>query len=385
VPFTEPILHVDMDAFFVEVERLRRPELRGRPVAVGGDGRRGVVASASYEARARGVRSAMSSVEARRRCPELTFVPADHGVYGETSARVFEVFRSFTPLVEGISVDEAFLDVSGLRHHYGSVAEIAEAVRRDVRRRTGLPASVGIAASKFVAKLASAAAKPDGVRLVPVESQLDFLWALPASALWGVGEATMAALARLGIETVGDLAGTPVRVLERELGPTVGRHLAALAHAEDSRPVVPDTAAKSVSAEQTYAVDLGSTAEVLAEVRTHAERVARRLRRSGLVGRTVTVKIRFADFTTATRSETLADPTDTAAEIDVSAGHLAAKILDGRSVRLVGVGIGGLASAGAPAQLTVDHDPRRRALESALDAVHDRFGDSAGVRRGFER
>jgi DNA polymerase-4 len=207
--WTEPILHVDMDSFFVEVERLDRPELVGKPVAVGGPGPRGVIASASYEARAFGVRSAQPTATARRVCDELIVIPPRHGRYGDLSTEVFSIFRAFTPLVEGLSLDEAFLDVGGLRLHFESPVAVGDAVRERIRSDLGLPASVGVAAVKFVAKLASEAAKPDGMRHIPIDGQMDFLHSLPASAMWGVGPATLAALARLGVETVGDIAALP--------------------------------------------------------------------------------------------------------------------------------------------------------------------------------
>ncbi len=227
--FTEPILHVDMDAFFVEVERLDDPRLVGRPVVVGGAGARGVVAAASYEARAYGVHSAMPMVEARRRCPQAVVVPPDHRKYGAMSRRVFEIFRSFTPQVEGLSVDEAFLDVGGLRLHYKSPVDVAGAIRARIRSDLHLPASVGIASNKFLAKLASEEAKPDGVFHVKAGHELEFLHPLPVRRLWGVGEATYAALEALGVATVGDLAAVPEHVVAQRVGGAVGHHLLELA------------------------------------------------------------------------------------------------------------------------------------------------------------
>lgn len=298
--WTEPILHVDMDSFFVEVERLDAPELRNRPVAVGGAGPRGVIASASYEARAYGVSSAQPTSVARRLCPELVVVPSAHGKYGDVSTEVFAVFRSFTPLVEGLSLDEAFLDVRGLRHHYESPVVVGETIRSRIRDDLGLPASVGVAAVKFVAKLASEAAKPDGIRHIPANRQEAFLRPMPADAIWGVGPATLAALARLGVETVGDIADLPESALASAVGPTTGRHLHELACGIDGRAVVPDSSSKSVSVEETYDHDLETPEVVEAALLGHSQRLSGRLRRAGLRTRTVTLKVRFADFETIT-------------------------------------------------------------------------------------
>lgn len=372
----ETILHVDMDAFFVEVERLRSPELRGQPVAVGGDGPRGVVASASYEARKHGVHSAMPMSRARRRCPHLVVVAPDHGRYREVSEYVFEVFRSFTPWVEGLSLDEAFLDVRGLRRHFQSPFEIAEAIRHELRQSLDLPASVGIASNKFLAKLASGRAKPDGVCQVAAANQLDFLHALGVRSLWGVGEATYAALEQLGVETVGDIARLPPSILERRLGSAVGRHLAELAAGRDARPVEPDVEAKSVSVEHTYSTDLSGGSVVRAELLVHADALASRLRRGGLAARTITLKVRYSDFTTATRSET-ADPTDVTRQIHHRALRLAGRVDLDRPVRLLGLGGSGLVRSDGPRQLEVDGTEDWRRLAAAVEGVRRRFGDSA--------
>src|SRR5690554_1260460 len=308
-----------MDSFFVEVERLDDPSLRGIPVTMGRTGPRGVIASASYEARRFGVRSAQPTAIALELCPELKVVPPSHGKYGEVSVRVFEVFRDFTPLVEGLSVDEAFLDVSGLRRHFPSPVEVARAIRAEIRARIGLPASVGVAASKLVAKLASQAAKPDGIRHIPASEHIEFLHALPAKALPGVGPATAAALERLGIETVADLAATPERALASSVGPSMARQLVDLANGVDPRRVEPDQEAKSVSVEETYDTDLEGRDRLVAAVADHAMKLAHRLRRAGLAARTVTLKVRFADFETVTRSRTLPEATDSARQINAVA------------------------------------------------------------------
>jgi DNA polymerase-4 len=376
--FSEPILHVDMDAFFVEVERLRHPELRGEVVVVGGDGPRSVVAAASYEARRFGIRSAMPMVEARRRSKDLVIVPPDHAEYDRVSGLVFDVFRDVTPLVEGLSIDEAFLDVSGLRLHHPSPRAVADLIRSRIRSEIGLPASVGVAASKFMAKLASQDAKPDGVKVIDRESQLEYLWALPVGRMWGVGAATAATLARLGVTTIGDLAGIGETTLARELGPSLARHLSRLAHADDPRPIEPDSEAKSISVEETYDIDLVGPHEVQAAVRALADRVGRRVRRSGVRGKTVTVKLRYADFTTITRSATLTRATDVGHEIFSVVRELVERALEPRRpVRLLGVGLSGLVTEGAPEQLSVMDDGRRRAIDTAVDAVRDRFGNSS--------
>ncbi len=367
-----------MDAFFVEVERLRRPELRGRSVVVGGAGERSVVAAASYESRRFGVRSAMPMTRARRLCPDLVIVPPDHREYGRMSEMVFEVFRSFTPLVEGLSVDEAFLDVSGLRLHFPDPVTIGHEIRSALRSHVGLPASVGVAATKFVAKLASEAAKPDGLRHVPLTAQEAFLSGLELRALWGVGEATFASLAGLGVETVGELAGVPRRRLQAVLGPSLADHLLALASGHDPRPVTPDHETKSISAEETFERDLATEEERTEALRVLADRVGHRLRRAGLAGRTVNVKVRLADFTTLSRSETLSGPTDADVEIFRIACRLVERVdrLD-RGVRLLGIGLSSLEERDAPRQLSVDADPRWREIDETVDAVRDRFGRQA--------
>lgn len=389
------ILHVDMDAFFVSVELLRRPELRGRPVVVGGSGARGVVAAASYEARAFGVHSAMPGARARRLCPHAVFLPGDHARYSEVSGRVMEVFRSFTPLVEPISLDEAFLDVRGARRLMGPPQEIAHRLRARILEQEGLTCSVGIARVKFLAKLASEQAKPKaspdgpvlgpGVFVVAPDRELAFLHALPVKALWGVGPATLARLERLGVRTVGDLAALPVETVVAALGRSSGTHLHALAHARDPRPVVPTQAAKSISHEETFSRDRYRREELEVEVVRLADAVATRLRRAGVAGRTVTLKVRFGDFTTITRSATV--------DGGVASGHQLAQItrglLDevdvGPGVRLLGVGVSQLDDQGTR-QLTLDdllaaEAPHGAAdwtsAEEAIDAVRARFGDTA--------
>lgn len=381
----EPILHVDMDSFYVEVERLDRPGLMGRPVAVGGKGPRGVIASASYEAREYGVRSAQPTATALKLCPALEVVAPSHDRYADVSTDVFSIFRSFTPLVEGLSLDEAFLDVRGLRRHYPSPVAVGEEVRHRLRTELGLPASVGIAAVKFVAKLASETAKPDGLKHVTVEDQAGFISALPASALWGVGPATLAALARLGVETVGDVAALPESSLVNALGPTTGRHLHELAHGIDPRPVISDVAAKSVSVEETFDRDLESREVVETALLAHAQRLSGRLRRSGLRCRTVTLKVRWADFTTVTRSETLPRAVDGSRDLYRSALRLLATVDALSPVRLLGLGGTGLEPAVEPDQLDLETDTGWVLVEDAVADIRSRYGeDSVGPARLLE-
>jgi DNA polymerase-4 len=375
--FSEPILHVDMDSFFVEVERLRDPGLIGRPVVVGGLGNRGVVASASYEARRFGVRSAMPMVAARKQCPALVVVPTDHSLYQESSIKVFEVFRSITPLVEGLSLDEAFLDVSGLHRHFPSPDVIGHEIRRRIRNELGLPASVGIAATKFVAKLASEAAKPDGLRHIPKAESLEFLHALPVRALWGVGEATHATLEAMGVETVGDLARLPAATLERRLGVSNGSNLAALARGQDPRPVVPDHDAKSISVSETYERDLTGSDEIDTELIRLCDRLAFRVRRAGLAGRTIGLTVRYSDFVTITRHHTFTLPTDTSRQLWQAVRDLKDKVSWDRPIRLLGVSVATFVDPGEPRQMSVENEPKWDDLADAVDAVRDRFGTDA--------
>jgi len=375
--WTEPILHVDMDSFFVEVERRGDPGLLGHPVAVGGAGPRGVIASASYEARRFGVRSAQPTATALRLCPQLIVVPPTHRRYAEISAKVFALFREFTPLVEELSLDEAFLDVSGLRLHHESPPAVGRAIRHRVRSELGLPASVGVAGAKFVAKLASEAAKPDGIRHVPREEQAEFLHALPATALWGVGPATLAALARLGVESVGDIADLPEASLVRAIGPSAGRQLHELANGIDLRIVAPDSAAKSISVEETYDYDLETRELMEAALLAHSQRLSDRLRRAGVRARTITLKMRYTDFTTLTRSHTDASGVEGPRQIYHIAGELLAGVEELAPVRLLGLGGGSLVPWSRPAQLDIESDRHWDRVEGAIADVRDRFGDGA--------
>ena len=374
------LLHVDMDAFYASVEQRDRPELRRRPVAVGGTGPRGVVASASYEARRAGVRSAMPMARARRMCPGLVVVAPRFDRYGEESASVRKIFEDVTDLIEPLALDEAFLDVSGARRRVGDGAAVGALIRRRIREERGLTASVGVAAVKFLAKIASRHAKPDGLVVVEEGNEEAFLHPLPVSELWGVGPATLRSLQRLGISTVGQLAETPLETLERSVGPALGRHLHALAHARDDRRVDPEAGRKSVSAERTFDADLTRTEDIERELLRLADEVAVRLRRVGVSGRTVSIKVRRADFSTVTRARTLGEPTDTAALLADAARDLYASLRwrDPR-VRLLGVGASGLVEGRPPSQLRLE-GPDWRSVEAALDEVRDRFGPSSVAR-----
>lgn len=358
---TLELLHVDMDAFYAAVEVRADPSLTGRPVIVGGAGPRGVVASCSYEARAYGVRSAMPSARARWLCPPAVFLPGHYDAYAEVSQRLHQVLESFTPMVEGIALDEAFLDVSGAHRLFGSTVEIAQRIRSQVARELGLGCSVGVARSKLIAKLASCAAKPTatragtvpghGVVVVDIDGEPAFLHPLPVSAIWGVGPATAGRLARLGVTTVGQLAALPRASLVSTLGSVHGQCLYDLSHGRDGRPVQPARGAKSVGHEETYAVDYHQHAPLRRQLLRLADAVGSRLRGARLAGRTVTLKVRFADFSTITRCRTLAAPVDGGRDIALIGMTLLDPIDVSAGVRLLGVSVSGLAGAGqAPAR-----------------------------------
>jgi len=365
-----------MDAFYASVSLLDRPELRGTPVVVGG-GNRAVVLSATYEARRFGVHSAMPMSRARRLCPQATVVHPDHQRYAAASAGVMEVFRSVTPLVEPLSLDEAFLDVSGAQRRLGRPAQIGQLIRDRVADEQGITCSVGVASTKFVAKLASTRCKPDGLLVVPAADVVAFLHPLPVAALWGVGEKTEKELVRLGLRTVGDIAHTPQATLVRALGQATGAHLHALSWGRDERVVVAHQPDKSIGADETFPRDVDDPEVVLRELLRLCERTAGRLRASGLAGRTVSIKVRFADFTTITRARTLHEATDVAADVYATArGLFEALGLDRARLRLIGVRVEQLvASTTAPRQLELGERSRgRRDAEQAADRAVQRFG-----------
>lgn len=376
---TEPILHVDLDAFYASVEALKDPTLAGRPLVVGGAGARGVVMSASYEARAFGIRNAMPAVRARRLCPDAVFLPPDFESYKGHSNRFREVLLAVTPLVEPISLDEAFLDVSGAVLLFGSSEAIARKVRREVLEAVGVSCSVGVGPNKLIAKLASKRAKPDGLVVVRAEEVEAFLEPLPARALWGIGERTMETLSRLGVRTVGDLARSSPAVLGRLLGEQHARDLHALARGRDDRSVVAYEAPRSVSHEETFSRDLDDEGELLREALALSQRVAARLREDGYRARTVTLKIRLANFTTLTRSKTLDAPTDVGADVyEVASGLFRALPGARRRVRLLGVQATGLVPSGEE-QLALLRGERWADVERAVDRIEKRFGRGSAM------
>lgn len=370
------ILHVDLDAFYASVELRRRPELAGTPLVVGGDGPRGVVLSCSYEARAAGVRNGMPSMRAKRLCPRAVFVPPDFRAYREASRAFREVLDAVTPVVEPVSLDEAFCDVSGAHRLYGSTADIAVSVRERVAARTGITCSVGAGPSKIVAKMASRACKPDGMLVVAdVEA---FLHPLDVAALWGVGAATAQALYAVGLRTVGDVAAAPRWLLDRAVGEASGEHLSSIANGIDRSPVTTGVAAKSVGAEETFAKDLSSDDAIHREILRLADRVASRLVAGGLTARTITLKLRYATFETKTRSKTLGTATDDVWTINATARDAYASVRRGRRpVRLVGVTATGLVRGPAPEQLTLEPRPRYAEAGRAITRARERFGSGA--------
>jgi DNA polymerase-4 len=374
------ILHVDMDAFYASVEAIKDPSLRGRPVIVGGLGGRGVVTSASYEARGFGVHSAMPIVRARRLCPHAVYLPNDFEAYTDYSQRINDVFTSFTPLVEPLSLDEAFLDVAGSRRLFGDPPKIAARIKAGIAE-LGLTCTVGGAPNKFLAKLASTQAKPDGLLIVRREAIRGFLHPLPVTALWGVGEQTGEVLRRLGLKTVADLAHMSRRTLERALGDALGAQLHLLANGIDERQVTPHEPAKSVGSEETFAADLDAREPILREILRLSDRTATRLRSKGLCGRTVTIKVRFSNFKTVTRSATLEEAVDTTPEIYSIARALFSKLDPDRPrIRLLGVAMTGLAPGPPRRQLSFlgpVRAPRWEDASKAIDAIRGRFGDTA--------
>ena len=381
------ILHVDLDAFFAAVEQLDHPELRGVPVIVGGLGDRGVVSTASYEARTYGVHSAMPMARARRACPKAVFLSPRMARYSEVSHEVMDLLRSTTPLVEQLSIDEAFLDVTGARRLLGEPPVVAERIRARLRSEIGLAASIGVATTKFLAKLASELAKPDGMLVIEPGTEQAFLAPLPVSRLWGVGPATLTKLERMGLRTIGDIAMIDEAALAGTLGAGLGRHLHALARNDDARSVTPERDAKSIGAEQTFSVDLHDRADCRRELVRLTDRVSARLRGAGLVASTVTLKIRFGNFETRTRARTLAEATDVSTTVLAVAHELLDEFDVRRGVRLLGVALSHLdATRARQSVLDLEGDgevtqrlrvERRSAVERAVDEVRERFGARA--------
>jgi DNA polymerase-4 len=378
------IMHVDLDAFFAAVEQLDNPSLRGSCVIVGGLGTRGVVSTASYEAREFGVHSALPMARARKACPHATFLSPRMHRYSEKSDEVMAILRSVTPLVEPLSIDEAFLDVGGARRLLGEPATIGRLIRTRIRDEAGLTASVGAASTKFLAKLASDLAKPDGLLVVAPGSEVEFLAPLPVSRLWGVGPAIRRKLDRMGLRTIGDVAALDEQVLVSALGDALGRHLHALARNDDARGVEIEREAKSIGAEETFGTDLRTGDACDRELVRLSDRVGGRIRHAELCARTITLKIRFANFETKTRARTLPEATDvTRVVLDT-----ARELLDGfdlaRGVRLLGVSLSHFEPAGSMQtafDLTGDDATRSRratertaVVERTVDQIRDRFG-----------
>jgi DNA polymerase-4 len=373
------ILHADLDAFYASVEQRDDPGLRGRPVIVGG----GVVLAASYEAKAHGVRTAMGGVQARRLCPRAVVVPPRMKVYAKASKDVFEVFRQTTPLVEGLSIDEAFLDVGGLWRISGTPTEIAVGLRHEVRERVGLPITVGVARTKFLAKVASGVAKPDGLLMVPPDGELAFLHPLPVERLWGVGQVTAGKLRDLGVTTVGQLARLGEPTLVSMVGQAAGRQLHALAHNRDPRPVDSGRRRRSIGSQRALGRSPKSPGDLDAALMGLVERVTRRMRDAGRTGRTVVLRLRFDDFTRATRSHTLPWPTSHTHTILATARDLLAAampMIRRQGITLIGIAVANLDDSGA-IQLTLPFDRHSgSSLDAALDEVRERFGSGAVTR-----
>jgi DNA polymerase-4 len=378
---TATILHVDMDAFYASVAERDDPSLRGKAVVVGA-GARGVVLSANYAARKYGIRAAMPVGRAKRMAPHAIFVTPDHSRYSEVSAKVMEIFDSFTPLVEPISLDEAFLDVTGARKLLGTGREIAVEIRRQVEASEGITCSVGIAPSKFIAKLASGHCKPNGILEIPADRILNFLHPLPVNAIWGVGPKTAETLERLGLRTVADIANLPRATLIRALGQASGASLYELAWGRDYRDVTPNEPDKSISAAETFAQDLDDPEEILQEFLRLTEKAAARLRENGYYAKTISIKVRFADFSTISRSKTLPLPIDSTHEIyEIAKSLYLALNLDRARLRLAGISLDNLSQA-APEQLLLGaREKGWREADTAIDRAKLRFGGGS-VRPG---
>jgi DNA polymerase IV len=368
------ILHVDMDAFFASVTERDHPELKGKAVVIGA-GVRGVVTSANYEARKFGIKAAMPVGRAQRLAPHAIFIPPDHKRYSEVSEHIMEIFHSFTPLVEPISLDEAFLDVTKARRLLGDGRAIATAIRAKVEAQEGITCSVGIASSKFIAKLASQRCKPNGILEIPTDRVLTFLHPLPVSALWGVGPKTNEALERLGLHTVGDIAQTPQQTLIRALGQAAGESLYELAWGRDDRDVIPEEPDKSISAAETFDRDIDDPEIVAKEILRMCERASSRMRERSLFAKTITLKVRFADFTTVNRSKTLPLPIDTTHEIyEVAKALYEALSIERARIRLVGVSLENLHSDTHEQLVLGARESSWRELQGGIDAAKARFG-----------
>ncbi|MGZ9163519.1 MAG: DNA polymerase IV [Candidatus Deferrimicrobiaceae bacterium] len=401
-PRHREIIHLDLDAFYASVEVSDNPDLSGKPVIVGGGEKRGVVTAASYEARKFGVHSAQPVATARRLCPDGVFLPVRMSRYKEMSDRVFEIFRRFSPLVEALSIDEAFLDVTGTDRLFGGALEIARKIKAAVAAETGLTVSAGVAASKFVAKIASDMHKPDGLTVVPRGKEKEFLGPLPVGKLWGVGKVTETALHRMGVKTIGDLASVPAETLRKKFGEH-GPHLHRIANGIDDREVEPEHEVKSIGHEDTYDEDIRDGKEIEKELLSLAHRVSSRLRRKGFRGRTVTLKVKYHNFTQVTRAATMPFPTDDGATIYRTVLPLLKKTEAGRRpVRLLGISVSHFGEKRSPreewgqiplfgkrpelrspsSRETPERDPARTAkLNEAVDRIREKYGEK-GIRPG---
>jgi len=375
------IIHLDMDAFYPSVEVLDNPALKGKPVIVGGSKERGVVSSASYEARKFGIHSAQPIAKARRLCPDGNFLPVRMSRYQEISKQVFEIFHRFTPLVEPLSIDEAFLDVTGSIRLFGRPENIAKMIKQTILIETGLTVSAGVASSKFVAKIASDIDKPDGLTIVPLNDVRNFLDPLPVKKMWGIGKVTQLLLSRLNIHTFRDLRQTPVKVLEKKFGKH-GVKIHLLAMGVDERDVIPEHDVKSIGHEQTFSQDIISLDVAQKELLALGNKVARRMRHKGLKGKTVTLKVKYFDFVQITRSTTLPKSIDDGLEIYSTVCRLLKKVeVTKKPVRLLGISLSGLKFLGIGTQLSLfDQDPssqKRQRLNTVLDSLYEKFGDES--------
>ena len=377
------ILHLDMDAFFASVEQRDHPELRGKPVLVGHDGPRGVVAAASYEARPFGCHSAQPMITAKRLCPKALIVPVNHDHYSAVSRQIFAILDDFSPLIEPLSIDEAFLDLTGSERLLGTAEDAARNMKSRIKTEIGLTASVGVATNKFLAKLASDLHKPDGLVVIRPEDIDTLLPPMPVTKIWGIGPAMESRLKRLGISTIGDLRRFPLDTLRQQIGDEA-EHFVQLAHGHDERPVLPDQQAKSIGQEQTFETNIGNPDEIRRVLMEQVDHVVCRLRKHHLQGRTITLKIRFGDFQTVTRSRSLSVATDSTAEIE----QVALSIWDGwakesfQPVRLIGVTASQLSSG--ETQLGLFADPeleRQKRVDAATDQIRQRFGKDS-IKRG---
>jgi DNA polymerase-4 len=373
------IIHVDMDAFFASVEQRDNPELCGLPVIIGGTGTRGVVATASYEARKYGVHSAMSSVEARRRCPQAVFLPANHEKYSRVSQEIEHIFSEFSPVVEPLSLDEAFLDVTGMEGLFTDPVAIAVQIKERIKTELNLTASAGVAPNKFLAKLASDMKKPDGLVVIRPEQVAGVLADIPVTRLWGVGKVTARTLTQLGLKTIGEVAQANPELLVRHCG-QLGYVIHQLANGRDDRPVISEYQPKSIGKETTFATDLYGLEDLKTELWALTEKVGWRLRRQGLSGKTITVKIRFGSFRTITRSRTLAVAANLDESIYRAAAEILAQVTLHEGVRLLGVTVSSLETGGGQISLFEQQDEKITAVAEAIDKVKAKYGEGAVTR-----